>query len=39
VLLIVGSLYWFAVQRHKVVPQQVTPAVEAGGDASMRPAR
>jgi amino acid transporter len=39
VLLIVGALYWFAVQRHKVVPQQVPPTAERGGEAGMRPAR
>jgi hypothetical protein len=38
VLLIVGSLYWFAVQRHKGEMQQTPPATAARGPG-MRPAR
>jgi hypothetical protein len=38
VLLIVGSLYWFAVQRHKGEMQQMPPATAVRGPG-MRPAR
>ena len=38
VLLIVGSLYWFAVQRYKGEMQQTPPATAARGPG-MRPAR
>lgn len=38
-LLIVGAAYWFAVQRHKIVPQQVPDAGDATRGQGMRPAR
>lgn len=38
VLLIVGGIYWFAVQRRKLEAPQA-PAAPAAGDTGMRPAR
>ncbi len=37
-LLVIGAIYWFAVQRHKLEAQQAPAAPETGG-AGMRPAR